>query len=83
MAMAPSPRGWSQWLGWVQPAGLLPRSQGSQVPVEVLRSRCRVGAVASSRASWPGSQPLTGSVDFPILFLLESRHFHTQQFSGC
>lgn len=42
------PRGWSQWPGWVQPAGLLPRSQGSQVPVEVLRSRCRQGQLPAA-----------------------------------
>ena len=62
------PRGRSQWPGRVQPAGSLPRSQGSGVPVEVLLGCDVGGAVPSSRASWPGSQPLAGSLDFPILF---------------
>lgn len=63
------PRGRSQWPGRVQPVGSLPRSQGSGVPVEVLLGCDVSGAVPSSWASWPGSQPLAGSLDFLILFL--------------
>ena len=55
--------------GAVQPVGSLPRSQGSGVPVEVLLGCDVSGAVPSSWASWPGSQPLAGSLDFLILFL--------------